>query len=156
MLSNKRRIYSLNVQYRRKIDTYFLQHWIYSYTYLYVYQMSINLHNRCDDSDTPTGSTANPQASSTDTCMTQALTSCPPSSNRVPSPLATNTNNNGSSSSNNSSNSNSRPQVGFLKQIKINKKTVKHWKVWSIKRVLGVYPSAWGSRGGHSLHFFHF
>jgi len=144
MLSNKRRIYSLNVQYRRKIDTYFLQHWIYSYTYLYVYQMSINLHNRCDDSDTPTGSTANPQASSTDTCMTQALTSCPPSSNRVPSPLATNTNNNGSSSSNNSSNSNSRPQVGFLKQIKINKKNCETLKSVKHQTSVGSLPQCMG------------
>jgi len=64
--------------------------------------------NRGDDAESPAGSTANQQPSFTEACMPQALTSSSPSSNRVLSPLATNSNNTSSSSSATSS---SRCQV---------------------------------------------
>ena len=67
------------------------------------------ISNRGDDAEISAGLTANPQPSPTETCMTQALTSPLPPSNRVTSPLATNSNNVSSSSS--SSISSAQPQV---------------------------------------------
>jgi len=61
--------------------------------------------NSGDDVETPS---TNQQPNSTETCMTQALTS----TNRMPSPMATNVNNISSSSSSSSSScANTRPQV---------------------------------------------